>query len=524
MDSATDPNQAGLRRNAAFLVYFCCVAFTFIGGCTTASQSNADPAAVSITGLTIGLPVQTGAAPLHGATQAARLITLEGLTFLARDGRPRPRLAEGWTESPDGLSWTIRLRPNAFFHDGSPVDSSSVRASLERSLKGADRIFSPGLADILAIETPSPNELLIRLRWRSTFLLDDLGVPITKRNAQGVAVGTGPFVTSSTSDSEVIMTAVPNYYRGKSAIDRVVIKSYPTVRTAWAAMMRGEVDFLYEVGPEVVEFVEGETSVTVFRFLRNYAYGVILNSARPEFAKISVRRALNYAIDRSAIVRRAFRDRGVPASGPAWPEHWAFDATVPSLTYDPVRASALLDSVTLPPLASSPANAPARLRFTCLFPENFALWERIGLLVQRNLAQIGVDMRLEAVSVAEFNRRMGTGDFEAVLTDFIVGNSPTRSYFFWHSKSEVNTWKYNNKRVDEALERIRDASTEADYRSAFRDFQTEMLEDPPAIFLALGETSRAVSRRFEVTAPSRTDIYPTVSDWKLGQQNPRPGN
>ncbi len=62
------------------------------------------------------------------------------------------------------------------------------------------------------------------------------------------------------------MTAVANYYRGKPTIDRIVWKVYPAVRTAWAAMMRGEIDFLYEVRPEAVEFIEAETSVKCFRF------------------------------------------------------------------------------------------------------------------------------------------------------------------------------------------------------------------------------------------------------------------
>ena len=513
MDSVLRSNRG---TNAGSTLCLLILSAAVSTNCSPPDSSTAPSSAPAPVTLSIGLPVQTGAAPLHGATQAARLLTLEGLGYLARDGRAHPRLAEAWSESADGLTWTIRLRRNAFFHDGTPVDASSVRASLERSMKTADRDFSPGLADIVAIDAPGTHELLISLRNRSTFLIDDLGVAITKRSESGKIVGTGPFVTTSTSESEVVMTALQNYYRGKPAIDRITLKSYPTVRTAWAAMMRGEVDFLYEVGPEVVEFVQGESSVTVFRFLRNYAYGVILNSARPAFANPQIRRALNYAIDRSTIIRRAFREHGVAASGPAWPQHWAFDSTVPSLSHDPVRASALLDSAKLP-VTTDNFRAPSRFRFTCLVPENFALWERMGLLVQRNLAEIGVDMQLQAVSVDEFNKRMGSGDFDAVLTDFIVGNSPTRPYFFWHSKSKLNTWRYQNATVDEALERIRQASNETEYRTAFRDFQLATLDDPPAIFLALGESSRAVSKRFQVIAPPGTDILPTIADWQLAE-------
>ena len=466
--------------------------------------------------LTVGYPHAIGQDPLHGITQAARLISYEGLVVIGRDGRVQPRLAASWTESPDGLQWIIRLRPDALFHDGSPVDAESVKASLERSLTTSDRDLAPGLADITSVEALGPHELSIRLRARSSFLLDDLSVPILKWPPGKPTIAAGPFVRESAKDKELVMTAFPQYYRGKPTIDRIVWKIYPTVRTAWAAMMRGEVDFLYEVGPEAVDFVQGESSLTVFRFLRNYAYGVILNAARPEFAKPDVRRALNYAIDRRAIVRSGFRDHGVAATGPAWPQHWAFDASVPTLSYDPVRATALLESAELR-VTNSESRAPSRLRFTCLIPENFALWERMGLMVQRNLAQIGVDMKLEAVPFSEFNQRIGSGQFDAVLTDFIVGNSPTRPYFFWHSQSKLNSWGYNNSKVDDALDRLRRASSDVEYRSAFSDFQRQTLEDPPAIFLVLGETSRAVSNRFQVIAPPGTDILPTIDDWKLNE-------
>ena len=213
-----------------------------IASCTTPDVPAQKAAPLPVT-LTIGLPVQTGQDPLYGASQATRLLSREGLILPSRDGRVQPRLAEQWTESADGLTWIFKLRANAFFHDGTPVEASDVKASLERSLKNNDRDLSPGLADITAIEVKESHEILIRLAARSTFLLDDLGVAITKQTPNGL-VATGPFTVQATSGTEVSMTAVPNHYRGKPSIDRVVLKAYPAVRTAWAAMMRGEVDFL----------------------------------------------------------------------------------------------------------------------------------------------------------------------------------------------------------------------------------------------------------------------------------------
>lgn len=474
--------------------------------------------------LTIGYPHLTGVDSLHGLQQGARLLSLEGLVSLGRDGKAQPRLAASWSYSLDGLSLTVRLRNNAFFHDGSPVDSQSVRQSLERSLKTADRDFSPGLADIVRIENPTPNDIVIHLRERSNFALDDLTVPIVKTSSQG-QIGTGPFVTTSTAASEIVMTAVENYYRGKPGIDRIEWKAYPAVRTAWAAMMRGEVDFLYEVGPDAVEFTRGESSVNVFPFLRSYVYGVILNSKQKQFSDWRVRRALNYAVDRSAIVTQALKGHGIAAPNAAWPQHWAFDSSLPEYSYDPARAVALLDSAGVPPASNRGKDAPpSRLSFSCLVPEGFDLWERMALLTQKNLAQIGVQMDLESVSFPEFNRRIGTGDFEAVVIEFVAGNTASRAYTFWYSSSKRNVWGYRNPELDNALDEIRTAADETTYRKAFSQFQTVSVDDPPAIFLALGEVTRAVSKRFHVVAAPGTDIISTIADWQLVEPATRTTN
>jgi peptide/nickel transport system substrate-binding protein len=492
---------------------FCFSALFLLSACSSRPATSVSTAPVT---LTIGLPVQTGEDPLHGATQAARLISREGLTLPNRDGRAQPRLAESWTESEDGLTWRFKLRSNAFFHDGSAVDAQAVKASLERSLGSSDLDQYPGLSDILSIETPTRDEVVINLRNRSTFLLDDLGVSILKISEASSPVGAGPYRVTSSSENELVMQAFPKYYKGTPQIERVVWKAYPTVRTAWAAMMRDEIDFLYEVPRDAVEFIATETSVQMFPFLRNYEIAVVFNSSRPPVDKWAIRRALNYAIDRRSLVERALRGHGQAASGPAWPLHWAYDSSVPEYSYDPARSVALLDSAGLPPLthATGVDEPPSRLHFTCLVPDSFTLWERMALMVQRDLAEVGVDMRIESMPFPEFNRRIATGDFQAVMLEFIVGNSPSRPFGFWHSNSKQNVWGFNNPQVDQALDGIRRATNESAYRQAFRDFQVQTLDDSPAIFLALGQTVRAVSKRFQVVAPPETDILPTISDWR----------
>jgi ABC-type transport system substrate-binding protein len=367
------------------------------------------------------------------------------------------------------------------------------------------------------VETPSPAEVVVRLRSRSSFLLDDLTVAITKRGADGKAIGTGPYLTTSTSPTGVVMDAFHSYYRGAPKIDRIVWKAYPTSRTAWASMMRGETDFLYEVSPDALEFVQGEASVESFSFVRNYVHGVVFNSRSSTFKDAKVRLALNYAIDRAAIIDQVFKGHGTPAYTPTWPLHWAYDTSLPTYNYDPARATAMLDAagLTLGRPQQDTRRAPSRMRFTCIFATNFPLWERMALMLQRNLAQIGVDMQLETVPVDEFNRRTLAGDFDAVLADFSAGNGASRPYVFWYSTSKQNAFGYSDSLVDAAFDRLRQAPDDNVTKSAFHDLQAQLLSDPPGMFVAYGETTRAVNRhRFQPLTPPGGDPFRTIPEWR----------
>lgn len=503
------PPRPSIRWPFVSALILCCAS------CSPSQSAVSPGTSDSPVTLTIGFPYPSGQDALHGVAQAARLASLEGLTTQDITGKPVPRLAEGWSESADGLTWTIRLRPTAVFHDGSSVDSTAVRNSLERFLRTGESRFYPGLQHISSIAAVAPYEVAIHLRQRSSLLLDDLETPITKLDANGMLVGTGPYVISAASENEVVMNAYQKYYRGISAVSRIVWRLYPTVRTAWAAAMRGDADFLYEVGPESREFLESEGSITLYPFLRNYVYALVFNAKRTAFQDGEVRRALNYAIDRDGIVERAFRGHGIAASGPAWPLHWAYDSAAPTYSYDPARAAAAIQK-------SAAARVPTKrlttgLRFTCIIPENFQLWERLALMVQRDLAAVGVNMTVQSVPFAEFNQRLANQDFDVALMEMISGFSVSRPFFFWHSAGLSNFSGYRSLETDAALEGIRAAKIDTEYRDSFRRFQRATFEDPPAIFLAWGESARAVNRRFEVIKSPGGDIRMTISDWKLAK-------
>ncbi len=409
-----------------------------------------------------------------------------------RDGRPIPRFAESFYTTDEGRTLRVRLRPNVKFHDGTPVTSALiadlVKADLPKSL-------GPAFADIENVRVVSDNEVEITQKRASPFLAEALDVAIEEPGAPGV--GTGPFAASTTGQLD--MTANDAYYLGRPMIDRIVLRSYPTARAAWADMLRGQVDMLYEVALDARESLEASSLVTVYTFPRPYAYVILLNARRQMWASRDVRKALNLAIDRPAVVRDALNNHGTPDDGPVPPQHWAYRDTFPTFHYDPASAAKLVNG---------------RPRFKCIVAEG-AVWERLALSVQKQLAAIGVGMDIEALPLDQFSAAVTDGRFDAVLLDAHIGPNLFRSYQWWHSGGPLNAGKFSSTAVDAALDSIRYAPSDPEYASAALQFQRAMIDDPPAVFIAWSEGARAVSHRFIVPTEPGRDVWAALRLFKL---------
>lgn len=483
-----------------------------VAACTsTPRQSQTGPVV-----LRIAIPEAGVTAPDAGLPQAVRFFTVEGLTTKGQDGRPMPRLAKSWSSSADGLEWRFVLRDDVTFHDGTKLDAQLAKESLMRSVARPDtKALYPGLIDITDITAASQHELIISLKGRSAFLLDDLEFPITRSGEGKVQYGTGPFKTVTESKEETVLEPHRAYYQGTPRIDRVVIRPYGTLRTAWASMMRQEVDMLWDVAHDSSEFV-GASDVAMHSYLRNYVYLIAFNASRAKLAPAAVRRALNSAIDRQALITDVLKGKGVPANGPLWPRHWAYDRNLPGYAHDPSLASATLDAAGLKRPPAAVGRMQARLSFVCLVPENWSVLERLALNVQKQLYATGIDMQLEAVTADEYIKRIPRSDFDAVIIDMISAPVFTRPYSFWRWGGEptgYNVFGYRSSAADRWFDALRHAANDAEYRAAAGQLQRVLLDDPPALFLAWQERTRAISRRFDVHVEPGRDPVQTLWQW-----------
>jgi peptide/nickel transport system substrate-binding protein len=474
--------------------------------------------------LTIGVPQGVVEGTELGIRQLAATLSIESISQLSDDGRPVPKLAESWWWSNDGLRLNINLRPNIEFHDGTKLTATLAAQLLEAAIrKPSNRALFTSFGDVRSVRPAGDRQLIVDLSQPSAFLPDDLEVPIERGNP---ADGTGPYRVVKRDPNELVLERYPHYYLGNPHIARITIRPFETLRTAWTSLLRGEVDMVTDVPPDAVEFIRNE-EVRVVSFGRRYQYLVALNLRKPPFDSPVVRRALNAAIDRDALIRNSLQGHGVPSTGPLWPKHWAYNSSTPSYRFDPGLAASLLNSAGL--RADKQRNGPqARFRFTCLIPEDFSVIERIALEVQKQLYNIGVDMQFEVVPIQELDARVRAGRFDAMLIDSVIsGPTVGRSYMFWRSARRfpggLNFFGYEDVEAERLFDVMRTSTNEIATESAFSRLQERLLDNPPALFLAWNERSRAVRRDFQIVQdPRRDPADPVYTMWRWTTTVPEP--
>jgi peptide/nickel transport system substrate-binding protein len=487
------------------------VACLVLTACGAASESRASDPDSSTLRIGVGQVASSGAQG-EGLRFLVQSLTIENLATLTDEGRPRPSLAKDWTVSADGVELTINLVPGAKFHDGSMLTGAIVARALQATLPDT---MGPALEDVDGVSALNDHQVVVRFRRPSPFILDLLEVPIQKPGAP--PIGTGPHVLSDPK-SLTEFRGNANYYLGRPAIDRVVVTTFPSVRSAWAEMLRGRLDMLWDVGTDALDSLETSTNVSMFTYTRRYQYILAFNSTSDVFQSRQVRRALNMAIDKKALVREALNGRGLVSSGPVWPHNSAFRADFPAFRVDTQSAAATLSN------KRGTARRAGRLHFTCLVPPD-AVNERIALVLKRQLAAVDVDMSVEETSMNLIVDAMKNRRFEAALIEGVSGPTLLRPYQLWHSKGARNPGGLGSATMDVALDSIRHANSDDEYLRAVANFQQTIVDDPPAVFLAWIQRSRAVSKRFIVppTEPGR-DIMATLRLWKPATEAPRTGH
>lgn len=318
------------------------------------------------------------------------------------DGEILPMLATGYEFLDDGRVLELTLRDDVTFHDGTPFDSSTVAANLERARELEGSTVAGALRAIGSIETPDPTTVRILLDGPG----GNLPALFTERHGSMInpgafdnpdldqnPVGSGMFTLTEHVPGQVSRYARAEGYWDPDAVRVAGVEIYvqPSSPTRLNMVLTGQIDMTY-LDPSTQDQavaaglqVQPSVSTTIFR--------MTMNTGSPPFDDLRVRQAMEHAVDRRAIVDGVFFGIGEPVAQLVPPDHWAhhpgIGAEDPQYGYDPERARALL----------AEAGHPDGLEFDMLIP---ALDDHrtVAEAVIPMLAEVGIRARPQVVEPA----------------------------------------------------------------------------------------------------------------------------
>jgi ABC-type transport system substrate-binding protein len=446
----------------------------------------------------------------------SRFLFAERLIAIDRQGRTQQALATSWQWQDNDRTLVVELRQGVKFHDGT-VMTAQVIADILRKLKERDRRNLFG--GVVRFEAADEYTLVIRLRRPDAFLVDGIADTLII-DPQKPDIGTGPFRLLSRTPS-IIAEKNTDYWQGTPGIDRFEILPYDTLRGAWVALMTGKIDMVQEVNPDSAEFLEGASHVEMSSVIRPFYIPLVFNVRHPILKNVEVRRALAEAINRDEIVAQAMGGHARVAVDPVWPFHWAYNQAARTYTFNPNAARVRLDAAGFPMRPATAGSMASRFSIRCVF-WNDPQWERIALLLQRQLADVGVDLVLAEADELKLRTLVGGGgDFDTYLFQMTSGKSFDMTYRFWHSPVPGVFVPYQNsgyKGVDSILDRLRIVQPDSELRAIVADLRDRFYQDVPAAFLAWPETTRGVDVRFELGDRSDPDLFANVWKWRPAER------
>ena len=381
-------------------------------------------------------------APAAAIGEIVHYNLFEGLTKITVDGVVLPLLAENWKSSPDGKTYTFKLRQGIKYSDGSDFDAEAVKFSFDRAkapgstnkAKKAvfDNISSVFVSDpytvVLVLQNPD-GELPFRLGENTAVILH----PKTAANAATQPVGTGPFVLESWSKGSSVTLKKWDGYReaSKIGLKRATFRFINDPAAQVAALLAGDVDGMprFSALPSLKQF-QADKRFTVMTGSTAGKGIMAINNRKPPLSDVRVRRALSHAVDRKAFIEGAQEGLGTPIGSHFVPNNVGYVDLTKVYPYDPEKAKALL--------REAGVKTPLNLTLT-LPPPSYA--RKGGEIIAAQLAKVGVNAKIENVEWAQWLSGPFKGNFDLTIInhveplDYVTAYCNPNYYFGYDSET-----------------------------------------------------------------------------------------
>jgi peptide/nickel transport system substrate-binding protein len=442
----------------------------------TATAQGSSDATIQIGSLYEPQNLDNTAGGGQGVTEAFDGNVYEGLFQLTDSGAVEPLLADSYTVSDDGLTYTFTLKPGVTFHSGKPLTAEDVKFSIER-------VFAPesqsarksSFGAITSIEAPADDTLVVTLAEPSISFIYNLSyVWVVPKDAADLTTsedGTGPYVLDGWTRGSTLSLKRWDGYWGEPAKNAEVVFDYFTDATALSnALLTNAVDIITNVqSPDALAEFENDPAYVVNNGTSTTKEILVFNDRVAPFDKVEVRKAIYSAIDRAKLLNAIWGDKGtligsmVPPTDP-----WYVDLLGEN-PYDPELSKQLLTE----------AGYPNGFEFTLDTP-TYDPHPVVAEFIKSELAKVGVTVDINPITADEwYTKVFQKHDYVATLQEHVNDRDVV-----WYGDPNFY-WGYDNPQVTAWIAEAEQAKTVEEQTAKLKLVNEQIAKDAASAWLYL---------------------------------------
>lgn len=337
-------------------------------------------------------------------SQAVAKSFYQGLFGLDKGMKVRPVLAESYSVSADGRIYTIKLHRGVKFQDGTDFNAEAVKVNLDRASNPANHLkrydLYKNIANTTVLDTftvqitlTTPFSAFINiLAHPASVIISPAALKTWGKDIGFHPVGTGPYVFDGWNQTDYLrVKKFTGYWQpGLPKLDSITWRPVADNNTRAAMLQTGEANFAFPIPYEQAPLLGKNPNITLVSAPSIIQRYISMNVTQKPFDDIRVRQAINYAINRQALIKVAFAGYATPAVGVV-PPAILYARSYPLWPYDPDKARALLKE----------AGYPDGFTTTLWSSHNHSTAQKVLQFTQQQLATVGIRVQIVAMDAAQ---------------------------------------------------------------------------------------------------------------------------